>query len=102
MQFTQTALDEIESILEGTLAYGGAAHTRKVRRRFARLFGYLDDGIGLGTSRSELGLADDIRFIPTTPYPFVVVVDRRERLVLRVLYARSDYRDIVIADWFPT
>lgn len=37
----------------------------------------------------------------TTPYPFLIVVDRRLRLVLRVIHARRDYRDMVIDDYFP-
>lgn len=101
MTFTETALVEIESILDGTLAYGGADHTRRVRARLERLFSYLDEGVGLGTPRPELGLSDDIRFVSTAPYPFIVVYDRRESLVLRVVHARSNYREMVMTDWSP-
>jgi plasmid stabilization system protein ParE len=99
--FTRTALDEIELILEGALDYGGAEHARKVRARFQRLFDILDRGVGLGSARPELGLGDEIRFVSTTPYPFLIVVDRTQRLILRVIHARRDYRDMVISDYFP-
>ncbi len=101
MNFTKTALDEIEMILEGTLTYGGAHHTRRVRSRFQRLFDTLDRGVGLGSGRSELGLSDGIRFIPTPPYPFIVIFDRGQGLVLRVIHARRNYREMVISDFFP-
>ncbi|WP_237480549.1 type II toxin-antitoxin system RelE/ParE family toxin [Lichenibacterium dinghuense] len=101
MPFTQTALDEIELILDGALKYGGAEHARKVRTRFQRLFDHIDRGVGLGSARPDIGLGDEIRFVSTTPYPFLIVVDRRLRLVLRVIHARRDYRDMVIDDYFP-
>lgn len=101
MNFTQTALDEIEAILEGALTYGGADHTRKVRHRFQSLFDTLDSGVGLGSPRTELGLSDEIRFIPTVPYPFIVILDRRHRLILRVIHARRNYRETVIPDLLP-
>lgn len=102
MNFTQAALDEIDAILDGAVTYGGARHTRKLRDRLQRLFDLLDRGIGLGSTRPELGLSDDIRFIPTAPYPFIVVFDRDRGLVLRVIHARRDYRQTVIADFWPS
>ena len=73
MPFTQTALDEIELILDGALKYGGAEHARKVRNRFQRLFDHIDRGVGLGSARPDIGLGDEIRFVSTTPYPFLIV-----------------------------
>ena len=101
MDFTATALDEIEAILDGALDYGGAEHARKVRDRFQPLFDILDRGIGLGSPRAGLGLSDDVRFVSTKPYPFLIVIDRKLGLVLRLIHAHSDYREMIISDYFP-
>lgn len=46
-------------------------------------------------------LEGEISVASTTPRRFLVIIDRRLGLVLRVIHARRGYRDMVIDDDIP-
>ncbi len=100
MQFTETAIDEIDAILKGAMTYG-AENVRRLQARLQRVIDQLESGVGLGSGRSDLGLGDGIRFIPISPFPFTIIVDRDQQLVLRVIHSRRDFRDLLIGDYYP-